>query len=1131
MDTRFEYKPDFTSLKVNGIANKFSASAVIDGKPTKVGSLEWYYSANNRAGFGGTTAERELANELAEVNVPETSSPYSRTIYYDDGSGEVLTTVGADEYHFESTTSHPLKDEVGITDMKGIFDVHFKPEPITSADTLVTTYLEKRATLLGLSTTPSLVGKGYKQRNKSYEKKETITYFDGDGHEIINIFKGVEAEDITQVFVFYDTKGRVKLSLTPKGTDALISGEDIASVEGTRYFYNRRGWLLRIVEPDAGETKYKYRNDGLIRFSQNALQALNNRCSYTNYDEWGRPIESGEILNFNFNNITESILERVVSFDDTNNDGLITLHDTFSDGLNAQNKKVVTRTFYDNPSAYLENEQSTTQLIYAHQKYLDFQGNNFIAYQKYLESAVSYSEYIADVPAVISGSPTSATDFTERTFYSYDERGRVTWMSQQIPGLGFKTISYLYGGRSEVVEVSYQKGAEDQFHHYYVYDKNGGLKEAYAGKDCFLKERSLNLTARATDLLSTTLQARYHYYKHGGLKKMELAPRMINDEEIPLQTIDYVYTLQGALKGINKSNDGNQVIEDVFEMQLQYFQGDYVNTQNAIPAITNVENHYDGQIYAATWNGKSGTTTINGAYKYSYDYKGQLKNANFGSVNGNTFTSLSKFSVSNLDYDKNGNIENLQRNNSTGGSLHHFDYDYDPIFSNRLKEVKNVSNNSLYSSYEYDAIGQLEVAQNFASNTTQMPTFNTMGYMTSISDGNEERVKYAYNTLGFRSLKENRSSTGVFESKTYYVRDASGKVIAIYTQPSESDLPELAEVPIYGASRLGVQFRYQSAPELFQTTTDYQLSDHLGNVRATVNWEQVNIQTPSIETNSYSDYYPFGFKMNIGLTQGSRKYRYGYQGNFAEDEMDDNGFNSFEARMYDPVIGRWLSVDPARQFASGYVAMGNNPVMGVDPDGRFSNNGEPPVEVKKGDCNCSVIDEEGNFITYFKDVIPLGFQVYEPIEDPLDFLLTFSPIGLRSFNNQTVDWDGKIMSEKQILTAPVPNIPITGLSPNNLPIIMSMQKGLRHPAVVDDLIHAMTTTGDDIFRYTAPEGRIAGYLTDRGVYVINSGNHRVVAAKEIFSKTGNLKPLENLLKNGIWSPSAGLPASARPMPS
>ena len=37
--------------------------------------------------------------------------------------------------------------------------------------------------------------------------------------------------------------------------------------------------------------------------------------------------------------------------------------------------------------------------------------------------------------------------------------------------------------------------------------------------------------------------------------------------------------------------------------------------------------------------------------------------------------------------------------------------------------------------------------------------------------------------------------------------------------------------------------------------------------------------------------------------------------------------------MLDPVIGRWLSPDPMREFASPYAAMGNNPVNKTDPTG------------------------------------------------------------------------------------------------------------------------------------------------------------------------------------------------------
>jgi hypothetical protein len=39
--------------------------------------------------------------------------------------------------------------------------------------------------------------------------------------------------------------------------------------------------------------------------------------------------------------------------------------------------------------------------------------------------------------------------------------------------------------------------------------------------------------------------------------------------------------------------------------------------------------------------------------------------------------------------------------------------------------------------------------------------------------------------------------------------------------------------------------------------------------------------------------------------------------------------------LYAYSFARWLSVDPKNQFASPYVGMGNNPVIGIDPDGQF----------------------------------------------------------------------------------------------------------------------------------------------------------------------------------------------------
>ena len=82
-----------------------------------------------------------------------------------------------------------------------------------------------------------------------------------------------------------------------------------------------------------------------------------------------------------------------------------------------------------------------------------------------------------------------------------------------------------------------------------------------------------------------------------------------------------------------------------------------------------------------------------------------------------------------------------------------------------------------------------------------------------------------------------------------------------------------------------------------------------------------------------TDYGPWGDVVREQKTNVLEEYRYGYQGQFAEKD-EETGWSHFEAREYDPVIGRWMSVDPSRQFYSPFLGMGNSPTNGVDPDGR-----------------------------------------------------------------------------------------------------------------------------------------------------------------------------------------------------
>jgi RHS repeat-associated protein len=41
-------------------------------------------------------------------------------------------------------------------------------------------------------------------------------------------------------------------------------------------------------------------------------------------------------------------------------------------------------------------------------------------------------------------------------------------------------------------------------------------------------------------------------------------------------------------------------------------------------------------------------------------------------------------------------------------------------------------------------------------------------------------------------------------------------------------------------------------------------------------------------------------------------------------------------KLYDAQIGRFLGIDPADQFPSGYTGMGNNPANMIDPSGMLA---------------------------------------------------------------------------------------------------------------------------------------------------------------------------------------------------
>lgn len=160
---------------------------------------------------------------------------------------------------------------------------------------------------------------------------------------------------------------------------------------------------------------------------------------------------------------------------------------------------------------------------------------------------------------------------------SYDQHGNVQTLLREIKGLvpllnDYKLIDYSYDLVSgKVNEVAYQNGKADQYLHRYSYNADNRLISVETGPGKYQLDED----------------ARYRYYLHGPLARMELGRQKV-------QGLDYAYTIQGWLKAVNSGHltpqrdlgrdayqsgpgfTGNgQFPADAFGFNLSYFEGDY----------------------------------------------------------------------------------------------------------------------------------------------------------------------------------------------------------------------------------------------------------------------------------------------------------------------------------------------------------------------------------------------------------------------------------------------------------------------------------------------------------------------------------------------------------------------------
>ena len=312
-------------------------------------------------------------------------------------------------------------------------------------------------------------------------------------------------------------------------------------------------------------------------------------------------------------------------------------------------------------------------------------------------------------------------------------------------------------------------------------------------------------------------------------------------------------------------------------------------------------------------------------YSYSYDPLNRI-------ISAIDDTSDQRYSLTNIEYDRNGNIQKLKRNGHTNTGATSFGVMDDLTYSytgNQLQSVTDLEANTGFkdgnqsgADYSYDANANMKSDANKGITSI---TYNHLNLPEQVNFGSQN-IQYVYDATGAK-LKRT-SSTG---TETLYAGNH-----------------------IYEGAIGNAELQFFNHPEGYATPNGqggydyiYNYIDHLGSVRLSYTDADGNGSIdPANEIIEENNYYAFGLKMRgfndiVSPYGNSAAKRWKYSGKEFDESLDIDTYD-FGARNYDPTIGRWMNVDPlAEEYDSWspYHYVYNNPILLFDPDGRLIVNG------------------------------------------------------------------------------------------------------------------------------------------------------------------------------------------------
>ncbi len=489
------------------------------------------------------------------------------------------------------------------------------------------------------------------------------------------------------------------------------------------YVYNLLGQLCEKTTVDGGTTNYVYNTSGQVIIEEDAKSAAEGAARFYEYDKFGRP--------------TEQVYYSTSALQQTGIiDSLDAAQETawmFSGGASGSGSMsgfiLEKRFFYGND--FDANEASISPIAQNKLGNLDNEKGQ-------VSHTISYD---------LQGNP------IEYRFMSYNENG---WLDWEIVQFNAEGLSLTSQGSTTIIDLpdyNLQGSLKTQnidlngdgldFQHHYTYDDFNRLNEVYISYTDDKQQGYKVASYTYNDALGLVDEVKYYASgDNGTLKNQEI------------ETITHSYDIRDRLTELDAG---------LFNWRMFYDNDNPTQAQNTTTSWNgNINSTQATYKLAGTTNATALNTFENeSTYAYTYDGLNRLRAAAcrgyLGSVGSTAYT-----------YDNIGNLNILNRITEQGIVPYNYVYE---VGTNRLQSVENGP-----TRYTYDPNG------NMLTDTKKNLTNTVYGRANlpqQLSVGTDTIIHYLYDVNDMRIYKKLDSAAVTVFKEEYYLRDATGRELAI----------------------------------------------------------------------------------------------------------------------------------------------------------------------------------------------------------------------------------------------------------------------------------------------------------------------------------------------------------------